>query len=178
MKGKDDRSKAEQSSTAATSRRNFLKGGATVAGAGLAVAAMPGLAAAASGSGGNMAAAANSRRSPSTLMEDVRQAVLEADLQLGKKPHISAPIHVSSTAQIVTTGRLMDTTVQIQESSTSIAIDEETERLGTQPGHSLARAIRHDHFEVDDPHVEDLPENTGQFVLGEAGKAVQKEQDQ
>ncbi len=36
MKEKDYRSKDEQSSTAATSRRNFLKGGATVAGAGLA----------------------------------------------------------------------------------------------------------------------------------------------
>lgn len=58
-------------------------------------------------------------------MEDVRQAVLEGDLQLGKRPHISGPVHVSSTAQIVTTGSLLDAAqhIQIQESSsTSIAI--------------------------------------------------------
>ena len=67
MKEKDDRSKAEQSSTAATSRRNFLKGGATVAGAGLAVAAMPGLVAAASTSKSQSKDATKGK----TLLDDV-----------------------------------------------------------------------------------------------------------
>ena len=43
----------------------------------------------------------------SSLLEEVRQAVHEADISLGKKPVISSPVHVSSTAHVVSTGQLL-----------------------------------------------------------------------
>ncbi|XP_042203284.1 uncharacterized protein LOC121853307 isoform X17 [Homarus americanus] len=57
-----------------------------------------------------------SKRSPTSLMEDVRQAVLQADVtssvptqqhwqHLGKKPVISAPVPLSSTAHVVAQGQ-------------------------------------------------------------------------
>ncbi|KAG7156820.1 Neurabin-1-like [Homarus americanus] len=46
-----------------------------------------------------------SKRSPTSLMEDVRQAVLQADVTLGKKPVISAPVPLSSTAHVVAQGQ-------------------------------------------------------------------------
>ncbi|KAB7496845.1 Neurabin-1 [Armadillidium nasatum] len=47
------------------------------------------------------------KKSPSSLMEDVRRAVMQADISIGKKPVISGPIHVSSTAQVVSTGQFV-----------------------------------------------------------------------
>ncbi|XP_066987184.1 uncharacterized protein [Macrobrachium rosenbergii] len=62
--------------------------------------------------------ASPSKRSPTSLMEDVRQAVLQADVSssvptphykpyMGKKPVISAPINLSSTAHVVATGQIV-----------------------------------------------------------------------
>ncbi|XP_069165716.1 uncharacterized protein Spn isoform X13 [Procambarus clarkii] len=62
--------------------------------------------------------ASPSKRSPTSLMEDVRQAVLQADVSpsvstqqywqhLGKKPVISAPVPLSSTAHVVAQGQIV-----------------------------------------------------------------------
>ncbi|XP_068231055.1 LOW QUALITY PROTEIN: uncharacterized protein [Palaemon carinicauda] len=62
--------------------------------------------------------ASPSKRSPTSLMEDVRQAVLQADVSssvptphykpyMGKKPVISAPVNLSSTAHVVSTGQIV-----------------------------------------------------------------------
>ncbi|XP_071544361.1 uncharacterized protein Spn isoform X19 [Panulirus ornatus] len=62
--------------------------------------------------------ASPSKRSPTSLMEDVRQAVMQADVTLGKKPVISAPVHLSSTAHVVS-GQLVHQVSPPQRSQSS-----------------------------------------------------------
>ncbi|XP_071544343.1 uncharacterized protein Spn isoform X4 [Panulirus ornatus] len=73
--------------------------------------------------------ASPSKRSPTSLMEDVRQAVMQADVtssvhtqqhwqHLGKKPVISAPVHLSSTAHVVS-GQLVHQVSPPQRSQSS-----------------------------------------------------------
>ncbi|CAL4078958.1 unnamed protein product, partial [Meganyctiphanes norvegica] len=98
--------------------------------------------------------ASPSKPLPNSLVEDVRQAVMQADVSstslLGRKPIISGPVHLSSTAHVVPTGQMVAQAASPpQRSSNTSAVYSPGRESTTSPGSPrLGRSVAHGNIGV------------------------------